>query len=84
MTAARPEEEGEAFAHALRGDVAKALDLAVLPMPPFPTPAQALPDGGAGPGVHEVSFWMALCVQLVHMKGSLCPRPPAFCSPQVS
>lgn len=54
MTAAKPEEQGLAFGHALRGDMAKALDVAVLPMAGFPTPTQALADGRAASGVHEV------------------------------
>ena len=54
MTASRPEEHGAAFQHALRGDLAKQMDLAVLPMPAFPSAAQQLPDQGAGAQVREV------------------------------
>ena len=54
MTASHPEEHGAAFQHALRGDLAKQLDLAVLPMPAFPSTAQQLPDHGASSEVREV------------------------------
>ena len=54
MVAAKPEGLRDALGHALRGDVAKALDLAVLPTAAFPSPAQALPDGAASAEVHEV------------------------------
>ena len=54
MTASHPEEHGAAFQHALRGDLAKQMDLAVLPMPAFPSAAQQLPDLGASAQVREV------------------------------
>ena len=74
MTASQPEDHGPAFQHALRGDLAKQMDLAVLPMAAFPSPAQQLLDQGSSSDVHEVSIQLSVPVrrQSLHLLAWLC------------